>query len=381
MTGEDSAFRSKDSDTRIRSVMLVSAAILIATGACNPSPSSDDGWPFGASDADPGDTSDVVTDTPTPPPDTPADTAVDTHYDTSTEGPWTGWIRWEPTRQTFMPDSHVENVTGEPNGSSVVGQCQVQIQPSSPAWLLEPAAVQTDFWRVRQPAATTGPTERPPLSQTRFGHVRVNGTLDQSVGGPGDTSVDGRIRDPGVELHTCDTLNALGRCGVPNAGDLCYRGIEPFASVGEPELSTANLPGEKTPADTTLDFEFYIDFAPRVADAGLDVGLQFTLPRFGPADGTLHDWTLEEVIDGTIQRTCSSWGRTTTADYPLSEATGWLRRIPARERGSDRNLIVVNLETNTGDLSSTNPRPDAGLDPPDCSNEPMELWFAVEYEN
>jgi len=381
MTGDDRVLRSNHDDSSIRPVVIASAAFLIATGACNPSPSSDDGWPFGASDADPSDISDIVTDTSTPPPDTPPDTAVDTRQDTSTNGPWTGWLRWEPTRQTFMPDSHVENVTGEPGGSSVVGQCQVRIQPSRPAWVVEPAAVQTDFWRVRQPPATTGPTERPPLSQRRFGHVRVNGTLDQSAGAPGDTAIDGRLRNAGVELHTCDTLKALGRCGVPNAENLCYTGIEPFSTVDEPELSAAYLPGEKSPADTTLDFELHIDFSPRVADAGLDVGLQFTVPRFGPADGTLHDWTLDEVIDGTIQRTCSSWGRTTTADYPLSEANGWLRRIPARDRASDRNLIVVNLETGTGDLNSTNPRPDAGLDPPSCSNEPMELWFAVEYEN
>jgi hypothetical protein len=362
--------------TRHRTCLAAFTVATLIVG-CNPSPTAADNWGFqdrdGTSSPDDADTNTVVRDTS--PDILETDTSIQDASPDTTFGTWSGWFIHDPSEHYLIPDSKVNITSG---GDQFQRSCNLSFQPDQPTYAIEPTPPRTGLWRLRQPAATRDPGSPVELSERRVGFLAVTGKKMPAPNSPRDAKISNEL----MTLQACKTLQTLGRCAAPNAGDLCYTGIQPLGGTGSNATELTLQTSMPDPA--TVSVSAHINFSPGIADVGRDVSLQFDFPRFdsGRHDGRLqYDWSIDQASSGSIRRLCSSWGTVTRVTYDLSDTTGWVHRIPASERSGDESLMMVNLQTGVGQLQAgIPPRSDAGAPPrPDCSTSPIELWFAAKY--
>ncbi|GEM_PF-4476609 len=312
-------------------------------------------WTF----SDSGGGSDAEVDASDTRPDLPEDT-------------WRGW--YKATESTVPSGFYPEgNLQKNPAESGASFGCRPTIEPSQPAWGVSPTPAPESFRRYRIPAEDGSGAEQT-LSSERLGFVEITGELNDPSEGTGSRVV--AITDATTTTDACDTLDRLGRCGVPESGDICSDGFELYSEMSEPEINVrkAGVQSGWGP----LEFDIRVDFDTNVADGGTSFRIQTSNNPFGPADGRLHDFQLNENTVVSLERICGSFGGNIVVSYPPENVEGWFRTIPARERNSDKNLVVYNLTASDGSVEDS-----AGNSDPEsiCPTDAFELWFAAEYES
>jgi hypothetical protein len=284
------------------------------------------------------------------------------------EDAWRGWYKASRSSSPsgFYPQSDLVNGT---TGTNESAGCNLQLSPRNPVWTVQPMPAPGPLRRYRLPGGDE-PRQEPMLSDDRFGYVDIRG--QKSEQGEGGTSAV--IRDAEVATAPCDTLSRMGRCGVPEFGDVCSTGVtDDFGRDPKVTVRKSGVQGPRGPLEFVIDVELHRN----VADGGTSFRIETSTNPFGPADGRLVDFQINRNTLTTLERQCGSFGGNIVVSYPPKNADGWFRTIPARTRNADENLVLFNLTASGGSVveSAGNQNPESI-----CPTDAFELWFAAEYE-
>lgn len=359
------------SDTRyhhISTVVLATTFISLTLTACQ-QPPSPAGW--------------SITDLPRQPDtageasDTLSDTSPDTSRDATDDADSPPWVGWYRTNADDGPAFFVRRPSGLHIQSPPDSHgCHASITPDTPRWALAPPPLDASTRRFLLPDAV-GDIGIGTFSNKRLGFLTVDGNLDPNpVELPG--GIVAQIDDASLKANPCKTLDALGRCGVPEPGDVCYNGVtDAFEKAPRISVYEAGMAGPRGPTN----FHFRTRLHTNVADAGTSIVVNASFPALGPADRPIEDWTVRAANSFYMERVCASFAGGVAVRYPHDHIEGWVHEIPAREHDGDKNLALFNLRATDGHYQPAPPAgSDAGMPHVNCSRGPLEFWTTIAYE-